>query len=370
MTQFDILLNLLRLGISDITFSYPENDAMDWDNLLDNSAKQGVMGWVWEGINKLPKECRPPRQQMINWGLSVDSLVKDYTRQRDVLLKLVHVCESNSMRVLLLKGHGLSVLYPKPEYRFSSDIDIYLFSDYEKGNLVLANNKYQFGGRHSMFTFEGESVENHITFIHTTTRIQKKIERYLESTLNNAHRTDYGYYELEPMAYLVFLLMHSLSHMDSVNVISLKNILDFYMFLKASRNVIPPQEFSEKLKELFIADAFELMLCLSEWISGNIFDDYHFCNIPLEDVERAKNIIIGRTALPVYSPQMKQRERVKIRISRHNEMKWFYRYSPRKINDRIIAGVRQEISLSVQYLLKIKNGGFREGIKNRWCKMK
>ena len=291
MPQFDILLNLLRLGISDITFSYPENDVMDWDGLLDDSAKQGVMGWVWEGINKLPKECRPPRQQMINWGLSVDSLVKDYSRQRDVLLKLVHVCESNSMRVLLLKGHGLSVLYPKPEYRFSSDIDIFLFSDYKKGNQILANNQYQFGGRHSMFVFEGENVENHVTLIHTNTSIQKKIEHYLESAMGNAQLTKYGYFVLSPMPNLVFLLMHSLSHMDSREVISLKNIIDFYLFLTAHKSSIPPKEFSSLLDKLKMNDAFELMLQLCEWISGDSVSDYHFCEIDTDFINTNKEVL-------------------------------------------------------------------------------
>lgn len=366
MTQDELLLHLIRLGVLNKTFALPYEQSVDWDAMMDQAAEHGVIGFVWDAINKLQTDQKPPRQQMINWGLSAEEVEEAYRQKEKSLLKLVELCRANSIRVLLLKGHGLSRLYPSPEHRYSSDIDIYLFGDYKKGNTVLANDQYQFGGRHSMFMFEGTNVENHVTLIHTTTSIQKKIERYLESTMDNALLTEYGYYVLSPIPNLVFLLMHSLSHMDSRDVISLKNIIDFHIFFSAHRSDIRPKELFSLLEELKMTEAFELMLQLCEWLSGDSVAEYHFCKIPSEDVDRAMSIIMKRQALPFYTPQMNMVERLSARYRRHKQMKWFYRYSPRKLNDRIMAGVRNEVSLGIQRLCGMTGSeGLSEGIRQK-----
>lgn len=368
MKQKELFLQLLKAGIQDVDFNILPDKNTDWDDLLDQAAEHGLVGWMWSAITKLPKECQPPRQQLINWGLSAEDVADAYCRQKSAIKKLVSLCDNNSIRVLLLKGEGLSYLYPKPEYRFSSDIDIFLFGDYEKGNKVLADDKYDFGGRHSMFVFDGENVENHVTLIHTTTKIQKKVEHFLESSLDQAILTPQGYYILEPYANIVFLLMHSLSHMDSVWALTIKNVVDFYMSLKtyADRQAIRPKKLLSIVDDLNMGDAFELMLSLSERFLSDTFSEYHNHIIPEEDIEKAEQIIDGRISLPPYSPQMSLIKRLKLRKERHSQIRWVYRYSPRKIQDRILAGFRHEVSFELQRLLGMKSGvGLREEIRHR-----
>ncbi len=92
----------------------PVDVEVDWDGLMDVSKSQGFIAWVWDGICRLPVEQQPPRQYRINWGMSAQEIWDRYEKQKKVLAEMVEICNHNNMRLLLMKGIGLSELYPKP----------------------------------------------------------------------------------------------------------------------------------------------------------------------------------------------------------------------------------------------------------------
>ena len=101
-----VMLEFVRAAVLEREPSVPQDIEIDWDVLMDMSAEQGLLAWVWDGICKLPTELQPPRQQRINWGLSVQGIWGSYDNQKSVLKELVVVCKQNNMRLLLLKGVG------------------------------------------------------------------------------------------------------------------------------------------------------------------------------------------------------------------------------------------------------------------------
>ena len=161
MINSEIIMELMRAAVLDRSPKLPADFSINWDELMDYCAPQGILAWVWDSVCKLPQSQKPPRMQSINWALSAQEIWDTSEKQENVLKQIIEKCNNNHIRVLLLKGIGLSNLYPKPESRSCGDIDIYLFGDYEKGNMILGNNHFDETALHSELIYDGVTVENH-----------------------------------------------------------------------------------------------------------------------------------------------------------------------------------------------------------------
>lgn len=296
MNQTEIMLELLRSSVLDNVPVIPESVVIDWDGLMDISAEQGILAWVWDGICKLPPNQRPPRLQSINWGLSAQEVWDTYRKQLNVLEGMVNTCQENNVRLLLLKGTGLSRLYPKPESRQSSDIDIYLFDDYEKGNRLFTGHDIKRIDKHASFQINNVLIENHYTFFEPNTRQKKRILKYINSTLDDVRLTSYGYYVLCPMANMVFLTLHTLKHFTEERLIQLKNIVDFAMYLHTYRDSLPADKCLAIISKLDLEKGFEMLVCMSEVITGLDYSMYHFNRLPADDISAIKGSMANKYA--------------------------------------------------------------------------
>lgn len=297
MNQCEIMLELLRVAVLDKEPSLPENQVIDWDGLMDIAAAQNVLAWVWDGICKLPQAQRPPRLQNINWGLSAQEVWDKYQLQSRVLEKMVATCTENGIRLLLLKGIGLSRLYPKPESRPSSDIDIYLFDDYEKGNQLFTGHYVDRIDKHATFLIDGVLIENHYYFFEPNTEQKKGIIQYLNSSLDDVRLTNYGYYVLPPMAECVFLTLHTLKHFTEETLLPIRNIVDFAMYLHVYRSSLNPKSCFDLMSELGLEKGFEMLVCMSEVIMGLDYSDYNYHKLPANDVEAIKHLLVSDYAI-------------------------------------------------------------------------
>ena len=296
MNQIEIMLEFLRSAVLDQMPDITDTSNIDWDVLMDMSAEQGVLAWVWDGICKLPKELKPPRLQSINWGLSAQEVWDTYGKQMRVLEGMVSSCKENGIRLLLLKGIGLSRLYPKPESRPSSDIDIYLFEDYEKGNRLFTGHDIKRIDKHASFQIDNVLIENHYSFFEPNTRQKKRILKYINSTLDDVRLTSYGYYVLCPMADMVFLTLHTLKHFTEKRLIQMKNIVDFAVYLHIYKDSLPADKCLAILSKLDLGKGFEMLVSMSEAITGLDYSMYHFNLLPADDISVIKGFMINKYA--------------------------------------------------------------------------
>lgn len=195
MAIHGILFSLLRLSLGtradEMDFSALTN--ADWKELIDLSFDQGVAAIAVDGLQKsLEKRAESfgsTGSPTENEGLeSLDSPELEdlkyewfgacfeneqtYEEHLKVIEKLALLYNEQSVRMLLLKGYGLSLNYPVPEHRPSGDIDIYL---YGKGGLGDSLVREHFGcevkqneDKHSVFAVDTVSVENHACFVNDT----------------------------------------------------------------------------------------------------------------------------------------------------------------------------------------------------------
>ena len=233
MRQTEVLLELLRAAVLDQQPSIPKEVVIDWDALMDNASSHNVLAWVWDSVCKLPVEQQPPRQQRINWGLSAQEIWDAYFYQKKVLNEMLVACQKNNIRLLLLKGIGVSAIYPKPQSRPAGDIDIFLFDDFEKGRELFNENYCGTTPLHDKYDYKGVRIENHKIFVYPDTPVKQLVGQYLLNSLDKVVLTSEGYYTFAPLDCFVYLMMHTLNHIrftSDEGLYLLKSIVDVLFF--------------------------------------------------------------------------------------------------------------------------------------------
>lgn len=160
------------------------NGHIDWIDLLNFAARQGVIGVYWRGIELLFQSVipinKPTDDEVMEWWGEVNDIRK---RNEDLFKKTAFVSDTfrkEGFENCILKGQGNATMYPDPYSRTPGDIDIWL-----KGSRTEINSYV-----HKLFPKEKESGL-HIHFpvfkdtlieVHYTPRILDNpyADRYLQ----------------------------------------------------------------------------------------------------------------------------------------------------------------------------------------------
>lgn len=122
-------LSLLHYGISP-----KHNDAAslsslsdeDWRGCMQQAGQQSVLGLCLDALDKLKSNgAMPPRNVLIKWIGSVVTLEKEYERQKVFIKELASFFSKHGLKMVVMKGYGLSKLYPIPKHRGNCDLDVY-----------------------------------------------------------------------------------------------------------------------------------------------------------------------------------------------------------------------------------------------------
>lgn len=354
MSLSELLLLFVRSSLSNKLDGFKLESTVDWDGLLDLSAEHGLLAIVWDAVKKLSLDRELSRSQLISWELSAREVWDRYSHHEKVLYDIITICNQNNVKVLLLKGVGVSNYYPNPHSRPAGDIDIFLFGDFAKGNEILAKGQEEFDGREATFDYEGVSIENHAIMIYTKTRTEKRIENYLEKSLVDVVRASQGYYKLSPINELIYLLMHAINHFNSSTYpLPIRSIADFGLCLDRNRENISPKRLLRILRDLHIINSFMLFIFLSEKEFGMDFAKYHYKNIPEDDIEKAHLLVLNgdiSEKVPWNIPFFQQ---ICMRWKRYNRFKWMNRYLPSTRIERFFATFRLQMMILLKIILKL-----------------
>ena len=239
---------------------------LDWNSLVNLAARQGVLCVARDGlvqteqcggisrINQIPGLSR---ELLIRWELSVQKLEARNKRQRAVIKELVALFRENGIEMLLLKGIGLSELYPKSNHRECGDIDIFLFGDYEKGNKVIEELGIEVekdGSKHSKFYYKGVPVENHKTFLNVEyTQTDKNLEKHLHKVLREQGFDTIMIGDTQvriptPDFTSIFLSRHDITHFVASGLV-LRHFCDLALFFERNRARIDSANFEKVMRE-------------------------------------------------------------------------------------------------------------------------
>lgn len=219
----------------------------DWGNIYRNAVKQSVAAIIFDLLEREGRNVNFPKRVMFEWlGQSLFQK-STYGRYVQAVSNLASFYATQNIRMLLLKGYGLSLNYPKPELRNVGDIDIYLFGEKEHGDDMVewelnipVNRAYH---KHSNFSYEGVAVENHGKFFNDEKhKSNASFELRLKEILNEDERNLVespirNCFLPSPTFNALFLLRHAGEHF-ATNEISLRHVLDLGFFFERFHNEI------------------------------------------------------------------------------------------------------------------------------------
>jgi len=207
-----------------------------WERIYRMAADHGLSAVVWDGICRRPAAQQPPRETRIRWALSAEKLEERYRHQQQTASKLAARFSEEGLRMLLLKGLGLSRDYPLPEHRECGDIDIYLYGQSDKGDRVLHEigaHLYFDVPKHSEYVWDGVLIENHRTILNVR---RNRTERELNAVLvrllekEGTHGLAPGIQAPRATFNAIFLIRHAAVHFQKEGIV-LRHLCDWACFL-------------------------------------------------------------------------------------------------------------------------------------------
>ena len=239
-----LLFTLLRAALHpEREEAWPLPSQPDWPALYRLATEQGVLAIVWDGMVRLinegvlSAEQQPPRMLKLQWAVNVDQIERLYKKQERALHHLAAFYREQDIRMMVLKGYGLSLLYPHPAHRPCGDIDIWLYGEQERADKLL-RQRYQIAideekHHHTVFTFEGVMVENHYDFLNVHAH---RSNRLIEAELHRLAQAD-APATAEAVVYpspdfnALFLIRHAAAHFAAAEI-GLRHVIDWMVFVQ------------------------------------------------------------------------------------------------------------------------------------------
>lgn len=173
----ELLCKLINTTLTGKPLEFGVGTEADWQHCFDLALQQDVLAMTFPAMSSLPKELRPSFTLWSKWMAYSQNVAKQSQYKREIVKKIGTWLAEDGLATTLIKGFSLSVLYPKPELREFSDIDIFSGKDYDAVNACFAKHGVSVDsvdGHHAYLKVDDISVEHHFAFHNT------KVKRGLE----------------------------------------------------------------------------------------------------------------------------------------------------------------------------------------------
>lgn len=240
LKQQKIFFDFLRFCIGSVKEIPSSLKEVDWKELYAIAQKQALLGVLFHGIRRLPKELAPEQKLLMQWIVMAEQIRKQNIR---LFLDSVKVCqnfENEGFANCILKGQGNALLYPDPYMRTPGDIDIYLTGGRKRVmqyiNKVCPNQVMRY--HHVDFPVMKTAIEVHFTpsymfFPIHNSRMQKWFKEVMGEQCNHRVSLPDGYGEIH-VPQVSFNVIYILSHLHRhifTEGIGLRQLLDYYFVL-------------------------------------------------------------------------------------------------------------------------------------------
>ena len=256
LKQQKIFFDFLRFCIGSAKEIPGSLKEVDWKELYAIAKKQALLGVLFHGIRRLPKELAPEQKLLMQWMVMAEQIRKQNIR---LFLDSVKVCknfENKGFANCILKGQGNALLYPDPYMRTPGDIDIYLSGGRRKimkyVDQVCPNQVMRY--HHVDFPVMKTAIEVHFTPsymfcpIHNR-RMQKWFKEVMGEQCNHQVSLPDGYGEIhvpQVSFNVIYILSHLYRHIFTEGI-GLRQLLDYYfvicdfhkVYLNSSNHPVP-----------------------------------------------------------------------------------------------------------------------------------
>lgn len=244
--------------------SFFEEGRTAWEEIISLSVTQTVAALVFDGMEMLPSNLRPPRPLFMKWFALVTRIEQTNDKLNRELAALQRLYNKHDIPFVLLKGQGCASIYPRPEHRQCGDLDLYIGrKNYDKVNNLIAGLGLELKPeteKHIGFVYKDVYVENHRYAARFYSPVQnRKLQRFANEWLNSPGKIwavyDTGISLPAPGFNVIYLLVHTLLHFISGGV-GLRQVCDWTCTLKVYAGEIDRDRLLREIKLLKLDTAF------------------------------------------------------------------------------------------------------------------
>ena len=144
---------------------------IDWRQLYNFASRQALLGFCFEGIERLTKEFSEELKQnpmgrdlLMTWMGAAQQIRRQNMKVNAVAGKLYSKFREDGLRCCILKGQGNALMYPNPYSRTPGDIDVWIDASRER-IMEYAQKKFELEDdirlQHLETSLDGVPVELH-----------------------------------------------------------------------------------------------------------------------------------------------------------------------------------------------------------------
>ena len=235
-----VLFHLIQiaLGKGDVS-SLP--NVVNWGEVYDLAVAQGIIALTWSDVISAQSTSLGIDEELKYKWIGQQFVVEQTNLKKwESAHNLSALWRSNGIKPVVLKGLSYARLYPNPLHRACSDLDTFLFDEWEKGNQLVEETGVKVSRgyyKDSSFSFGELFVENHrfCSPIRGGEK-RKQYEKYLRSlltgvSLKKIEGTDF--YTPPALFNILFFLSHAQNHFLNEGGITLRHVCDWAMIMRA-----------------------------------------------------------------------------------------------------------------------------------------
>ena len=219
--------------------------SFDWDACYQFAKRQTLVGVLFDGIQRLPKELAPARPLLLRWLSDSESIRRRNMRMDRASAYIYNKVCAAGFRCCILKGQGNALLYPHPSSRIPGDVDVWVMANREELRHIALSltegdgSSLQESLNHIGLTVHGVSVELHSTPallnspLHNS-RLQRWLKRNADLQCSNriALPDNAGEVAVPTLSFNIIYQLCHLFHHCFYEGVGLRQIVDYYFVLK------------------------------------------------------------------------------------------------------------------------------------------
>lgn len=240
---------------------------IDWRQLYNFASRQALLGFCFDGIERLTKEFSEELKQnpmgrdlLMTWMGAAQQIRRQNVKVNAVAGKLYSKFREDGLRCCILKGQGNALMYPNPYSRTPGDIDVWIDASRER-IMEYAQKKFELEDdirlQHLETSLDGVPVELHFfpcsmnnPIYHA--RLQKWFRRNVD--LQCSHIVGLpdgaGDIAIPTTAFNVVYQLTHLYHHFFDEGIGMRQIIDYYYVVNNDELLVIKDALQKELKHL------------------------------------------------------------------------------------------------------------------------
>lgn len=246
MTQLELYFEFIRYSLC-IKEELPAMIAdIDWAYFYRFAKKQSLLGVVFDGIQRLPKELAPNSGLLMKWMGTAMSIKKRNAIMYQASSEVFSEIRKTGCRCCILKGQGNAVAYPNQYSRTAGDVDVWVLADRENLRglaLELAGSDGHVEREivhHIELERKGISIEIHPTpMIFNNPMLNHRMQRWFKrnADLQCSNLVDLpdgiGQIAVPTAAFNAIYQLSHLQHHFFFEGVGMRQVIDYLLILKS-----------------------------------------------------------------------------------------------------------------------------------------